>query len=452
MKCNSYQEACRYVESLIPKSPKWKFPGDLGIKRMKAVLKELDNPQDSFKSIHIAGTSGKGSTSYFVAKILQELGFRVGLHMSPHLQTIRERMIVNRHLVSEKEFVNLLNEVVPAIKKVSKQFKSSVTYFESLLAMTFLYFKKKKVDYAVIETGLGGTHDGTNVLNSLIAIITQIGFDHTNILGKTISEIASQKAGIIKKTNTACISQKQLHEAEAIIRKVAVKNNVPIFFEGNNYSLTTHSIKDNGCIFTYKDTNKTIKNISLPLLGKHQVNNAGAAIKATLELEKTGIKVKNNEIKRALSNAYFPGRIELLQLKNKKWVLDGAHNEDKISALISSLDDIFSKKNKIAIIGFKIDKDIDACLKILIPYFKTIVCTQFHTSTDMGKRMAIDPQQLSEKLIRLGFKGNIIVRDNIEKAVKYVNGLPKKNTICVVTGSLYLVGEARSALGLVFSV
>jgi len=419
---------------------------------MKVVLKELNNPQDSFKSIHIAGTSGKGSTAYLVAKILQELNFKVGLHMSPHLQTIRERIIVNRRLISEKEFVDLLNEVVPAIKKTSKQFKSPVTYFESLMAMTFLYFKKKKVDYAVIETGLGGTYDGTNVLNSLITIITKIGFDHTNILGKTISEIASQKAGIIKKTNIACVSQTQLREAEIIIKNVAIKKNVPVFFEGNDYSLTTHSVKSNGCIFTYKDTIKTIKNISLPLLGKHQINNAGVAIRAVLELKKIDVKVDINKIKQALSAVHFPGRIELLKLKNQKWILDGAHNGDKIGALVSLLNRVFPKENKIVIIGFKKDKDINTCLKMLIPCFETIVCTQFYTSTDMGKKMAIEPQRLSEKLIRLRYKGNIIVKDNIKKAIKYVNGLPKKNTICVVTGSLYLVGEARSALGLVFSV
>lgn len=452
MKYYSYQKACKYIKSLIPKSPKRKFPGDLGLKRMRAVLTELNNPQDSFKSIHIAGTSGKGSTAYLLAKILQELNFKVGLHMSPHLQTIRERMIVNRRLISEKEFVDLLNEVLPAIKKISGQFKSPVTYFECLLAMTFLYFKKKKIDYGVIETGLGGTYDGTNVLNSFITIITKIGFDHTNILGKTISEIAIQKAGIIKKTNIACVSQKQSLEAEIIIKNVAIKNKVPVFFQEKDYALIIHSVTANGCIFTYKDTNNTIKNISLPLLGEHQINNAGVAIRAVLELNKTGIKIDNNKIKQALSKVQFPGRVELLQQKKQKWILDGAHNEDKIKALISLLKSVFSKKNKVAIIGFKIDKDIDACLKLLMPYFKAIVCTQFHASTDMGKKMSIQPQQLKEKLILLGFKGNIIVKDNVEKAVEYVKNLTKKNTIYIVTGSLYLVGEARSTLGLTFSI
>jgi dihydrofolate synthase/folylpolyglutamate synthase len=418
---------------------------------MRALLEKLDNPQNSFKVIHIAGTSGKGSTAYLIAKLLKEHGYRVGLHLSPHLQSVRERMIVNGVLISEEDFTKALNTISNAVASISHEFESPVTYFECLVALTFHYFKTQKIEYGVIETGLGGTYDGTNVVNSLITVITKIGFDHTAILGNTISEIAGQKAGIIKSQNTACISQRQLPDAEKIILERTKNQKVVLFTEGKEYTVVSEKISKNGSVFSYQDDTHRIDHISLPLLGEHQVENAGAAIKVLFALEKENIRGDADKIKKALSTAHFPGRMEQITACGQQWIVDGAHNEDKLKAFLTSLKKIFPQ-DKAAIIGFKKDKDISTCLNLLIPHFNVIVCTQSHALTDMGINMAVAPTDLEAKLRSLGYTGEIIVSERVEDAVTYVQEHVSSRSIAVVTGSLYLVGELRTKLGLEFSL
>ncbi|MDQ3239633.1 MAG: Mur ligase family protein [bacterium] len=206
---------------------------------MSKLLENLGNPQNSFKSIHIAGTSGKGSTAYLIAKILHKNGYSVGLHISPHLQSIRERFIVNNKLISESEFAEVVSLIKPQVIATSKSFEIAVTYFEAILAAVFVHFRNKKIEFGVIETGLGGTYDGTNVLNSLISVITRIGFDHTAILGNTITKIASQKAEIIKSSNIVCISQTQLKDAENVIEQVAKSHKTPALLSNRDFNDST---------------------------------------------------------------------------------------------------------------------------------------------------------------------------------------------------------------------
>ncbi|MDO8570430.1 MAG: Mur ligase family protein [Candidatus Daviesbacteria bacterium] len=449
MKCSAYNKSVSYVESLILPSGE-KFPASLGLKRMRVLLDKLDNPQNAFQSIHIAGTSGKGSTAYLIAKIIEKHGYRVGLHLSPHLQTIRERFIINSLLITEEEFVKLVSDTRPIISQVSNQFKSPVTYFEALLAMVFLFFKNRKVNFGVIETGLGGTYDGTNVLNSLITIITKIGFDHTNILGTTISEIASQKAGIVKSSNIACISQKQSKEAEKMIRDRAVKLQVPLYIQENDYFVHKKTCTSNGSTFTYQDEKHKFNNVQLSLLGEYQIENAGGVIRTVIGLGEIGFKTNQKIIRYVLSNAKFPGRFEHVKKYNYEWILDGAHNRDKMSAFINSLDNLFPKKEKIAIIGFKKDKDVYSCLRLVVGQFSTIICTQPQALTDIG--MAIDPSELKKQLNELPFKGKLLIIKNIKLAIHYIKNNFPKSTLCVITGSLYLVGEARDELKLPFTL
>lgn len=448
MKYKSYQQAVNYIESLIPTGQKYKFPADLGVQRVRHLLGLLGNPQDSFKSIHIAGTSGKGSTAYLTSLILQKQGYKVGLHLSPHLQTIRERLLVNNQLIPEEDFTLLANEVEPFINKTSDAFESPVTYFEALLALVFVHFKKEKIEFGVIETGLGGTYDGTNVLNSLITVITRIGFDHMAILGNTITEIAAQKAGIIKSQNIACICQSQNDEAKQVISKTAQSLKVPLLTQGQEFSVISSKSLETGSVFTYKDQVTTITDIKLPLLGYHQIDNCACAIQTVLALGKIGFKIDVSKIKPAIAMAHFPGRLEYVVVHNQEWILDGAHNEDKLSATMNSLASLYPDKKKVAIIGFKQDKDLETCIKIIAPHFEVIICTQSKALTDMGRNLAAPSESIKDMLERVGFKGKIMVAQQVSDAIEKIESIHDQDILRVVTGSLYLVGEVRNKLGL----
>jgi folylpolyglutamate synthase/dihydropteroate synthase len=217
----------------------------------------------------------------------------------------------------------------------------------------------------------------------------------------TIPEIASQKAGIIKTTNKACISQKQVPQAHEVISAKAQEHKVPLFEAGDGYFIHDSVVSAEGSVFNFKDSKHELKNLSMPLLGSHQIKNAAAAIKALIELSSFGISFNEDTVRHVLSTAHFAGRFEHFTQDNHEWILDGAHNEDKLTAFLNSLKTLFPAQQKIAIIGFKRDKDIATCLKLIIPHFTTIICTQAKALTDIGSNMATSPQELQEKLKEL---------------------------------------------------
>ncbi|HLL61269.1 MAG TPA: Mur ligase family protein [Candidatus Nitrosocosmicus sp.] len=229
MKIENLKQAQEYLNQYIPQGS-FKFPGDVGIKRTKYLLNLIDNPQNKIKVIHIAGTSGKGSTAYYTSHILQCLGFKTGLHVSPHLVDVRERFQINNQLINERDFCNYLQEIIPMIEKVSEADLGRITFFEVTVALVYYIFWKEHVDYAVVETGLGGLYDATNVVDSenKLAVITKIGFDHTEILGDTLYKIAAQKAGIIQKRNTV-ITIWQDEEAMKVIEEEVQKKNGKLY-------------------------------------------------------------------------------------------------------------------------------------------------------------------------------------------------------------------------------
>jgi dihydrofolate synthase/folylpolyglutamate synthase len=412
---NNFQQAEQFLALHIPKNSQQTFPGELGLKRAKHFLHLLGNPQEKLKIIHVAGTSGKGSTCYLISSLLASQGFKVGLHQSPHLTDVTERFQVDGKIISQKEFVFYLNKIISFIKP-------SLTYFEILVGLAYLIFYEKKVDYAVIETGLGGKYDGTNVISQFdkLSVLTKIGLDHINILGKTIKEIAFQKAGIINEKSQA-ISINQDKKAEKIIREVAGKRKANV-------------------VFVKRMQSDAIGCNRLGLMGDYQKENASLALAAVNYLsQRDGFEIDKEKVGAVFQTAHFPGRFDIKKIKNKIVIFDGAHNPQKMDAFINSLVKKYPKKKFNFLIAFKKGKDCQEMLKIIVPQADLIVLTSFFTENQDMINTSEDPDKIKSDAIRYNrIKLETKTIPDLKKAWELI--LSKQEPI-VVTGSLYLVGE-----------
>ena len=402
--------------SFIPKSSSQKFLGNFGLKRQRFLLNLLQNPQNKLKVIHVAGTSGKGSTAYLISLVLSSLGFKVGLHLSPHLIDIRERIQINNSLIFEKKFLQNLNEIIPFFEKMRSSRFGPPSYFEILVALAFYSFDKERVDYAIIETGMGGLYDGTNTVenSNKISVITRIGLDHTEVLGSTIEKIALQKAGIINKNSTV-ISALQEFSAKKVIQTVAKKQNAKLIWAGKE------------------------KKINLGLKGDFQQENCALALKTVSILKKRdGFIINYSKINPVLQNARFFGRFDVIQKKNKTIVLDGAHNPQKMSSFIQSLKKEYSKSEFIFVLAFKKNKDFKGMIDSLLPFARKIILTSFFSSKQDMLNCSCEPKEVADYLKSKNFCA-FCIEPNSKKAL--VKALREKNSVSVVTGSLYLLSE-----------
>lgn len=424
----NYLEIRSYLESFIPLVY---GKEELGLARIENLLNKLGNPQKKFKSILVGGTAGKGSTAFYISRLLEEKGLKVGLHVSPHLIYIGERMVINGKEIPVKRLVGLVGEIKPVIDAIrSNQPELLPSYFEILVALSFLYFKKEKVDFAVVEVGLGGRLDATNVLGSEISVITNVGLDHTEILGDTIEKIAREKAGIIKKN--ALVITAATGKSLEVIKKAAKEENARLInfntLSKNKTAKTDiaryiaryyYTLRSQGRSFAYR-------NLNLALL-------------TVLSL---GIKVDADNVKKAFS-AGFSGRFEEI---DDGVVVDGAHNADKIKALISFIKNNYSNKNISLVLAFKKGKNWPEIIDLLMKNLpvKKIIATQYFATTDTGKGSAVDPKEIAEYLDSRYKMIDIRSINNSQEAVfEAVSGRPD-NDLVIVTGSLYLVGEART--------
>ncbi len=400
-----------------------------------ALCKALDDPHKKFKSIHIAGTNGNGSTSHMLAAILQQAGYKTGLYTSPHLKDFRERIKINGEMISEAFVVDFVQRT----KKISEQIEPS--FFELTVAMAFDYFEKQKVDIAVIETGLGGRLDSTNVITPILSVITNIGYDHMDILGDSLEKIASEKAGIIK-PNVPVVIGEYLPQTKNIFINKAKEMNAPIQFSQDEYEVSNidYTIRSLCCDVKSIEHNIT-ESFELDLNGLYQTKNLCSVLSAEAILMQQGFNIKNEDEKTALKNVKtltgFYGRWDVISEK-PTIILDVAHNEDGIKQLLQQLSVVSLASSTLHfIMGMVKDKDVSKVLSIL-PKNARYYFSNAHIPRAMPHEM------LKEKAAAFGLDGESF--DDVNMAMRAAKRSAGADDIIIVCGSVFLVAEADESL------
>jgi dihydrofolate synthase/folylpolyglutamate synthase len=393
-----------------------------GLETIDELLSRMGNPQNDYKTILIAGTNGKGSTATMTASILRSAGCKVGLYTSPHLVDVRERIVVNGKKIAKKDFDQI-------IANIKEKVKNPLTYFELLTAGAFIYFQRQKVDIAVLEVGLGGRLDATNVCRPLVSIITNIAFEHMAYLGNTLESITREKAGIIKQNGICLTAAKQKNVLE-VLKNICAEREAKLYRLGSDIKI----IKQKNSFFAYRGLYRKLSGLTISLQGKHQLANAALAV-ATIELsDKNGLKIDNDAIRAGLKKASLDARLEVLQ-KEPLFLLDGAHNPAGISVLCRALKNDFSYKRLILIFSSLIDKDYRQMLKKIAPLANKIILTKLKTTR------AELPDNILKILEKTGYKA--IVTQNVGQAIQKAQALAEKKDLICATGSLYLAGEVK---------
>lgn len=439
MSLKTFAEASNYIHSYIPKSKPQAFPGHIGWERTRYILEQLGNPQDQLRVIHVAGTSGKGSVSTTIYQMLHQLGCTVGLNLSPHLITIRERIQINGSYISEQAFVETLNSISPVLEQTKTSKFGIPTFFDVVTAMAYTYFRNQDVDYAVIETGMGGLLDGTNIVSRAdkVCVITPIGYDHMEVLGSSLQEIASQKAGIIRPHNTV-FSAIQTNEALHELQRVTNEQNGLLYVVNPQEYVVERKNTMSGTCITYKSPELTISELKIGLRGSYQVDNVILGLKVVTYIAKRdGLHLKPDSIRQATCNLMLPGRFDLRTHNGISFYLDGAHNTQKMQSFLQSLSTIKPCKQYTFIVSFKQGKDVYRMLEMIRPFAAYIILTSFiNTHNDIIHR-SVEPQELNSILTSLEFSQY----ECIEELRFAIHRAQELGNDCVVTGSLYLVSE-----------
>ncbi len=409
-----------------------------GLERIKKLLSEFKNPENKLNIVHVAGTNGKGSTINFMKNIYVEAGYRVGVYTSPSLLRFNERIMVNNKQITDAELKNLIKDINPVIEKlIGNNVIDKPSFFEIVTLIAFIYFYRKNVDLVLLEVGLGGRLDATNVVESpLVSVITNIGFDHSNILGNTAAEIAREKGGIIKK-DCPVITGIEKKEALTEIKKIASFNNSKLLLldEKYNYKVTESSLKTQ----KFKIINDIDLTCEIKIPGEHQVRNAVLAVVTVNYLQKK-FPVNNKQITNGLKNAYWPGRMEIIS-EDPLLIMDGAHNTESMKNLVKFLKKESGDYNKITfIISILKDKNIEEMIDLLKIEKKEI---EVIITSNENERVEA-PSNIKKIVSKSGIKNKIIA--NIKKAIKYKFENYQKKEIIVITGSLYTVAESKKVL------
>lgn len=445
----AYQEIIQYLGSFInyEKIPEYPYKESLKLERFKDFLKLIHNPQNKLKCIHVAGTKGKGSTSAFIAYILRQAGFKVGLYTSPHLSDFRERIRILccrqstvdsqqqkdfEGIISKRELTDLVNNNKPAIEKYNQSSKyGPLSFFEVYTALAFIYFRDKKTDFVVLETGLGGRLDATNVVKPLVCAITPISYEHTQKLGNTLREIAAEKAGIIKTHRAIVISAPQKLEAAAVIRRKCNEVKAKLYEVGRE--IKYRAMKNAG--LSIRAMGQEYRNLNLSLTGDHQLINASVAVGVIEALRKQMIVLDTTCVKDGLYNTVWPGRCEVIA-RHPLIVLDGAQNIASACALKKTIKHDFKYKRLILVLGVSKDKDISG------------ICKQFYNLADRIILTQVSSPRASQAEVLAGhFKNKLTyITSNIKEAKEKAIELAEKNDLILVSGSLFVVGEFRALL------
>jgi dihydrofolate synthase / folylpolyglutamate synthase len=428
---SAYNQALDYLYSYVDYSLKKsselaKAHFELG--RMSDLLALLGNPQDAYPIIHVAGTKGKGSTSALAASALHAAGYKTGLYTSPHLQDYVERIQIDGRPVSHVQLVELVEEIKPAVAKIPK-----LTTFEITTALGFLYFARQKVDAAVIEVGLGGRLDATNVVTPRVSVTTSLSYDHMAVLGNTLTAIAGEKAGIIKQ-GVPVVSSPQKDEALVVLERVAKERHAPLTLVGRDvfYKAGKHSL-DGQSLQVWTNGQKTVR-LTLPLLGVHQVVNAATAYAA---LKTSGLNVSDEEIRKGFAGVSWPCRFEIV-CREPAVILDSAHNVDSFEKLAQTLEDYFPGRPVTLIFGSSEDKDITGMFKALKPNLSRVI------GTKAAHPRALEPEQIVETASGLGVPAEAAapVEAALARALKLA---AKEDSIILSAGSMFVTAEVKTA-------
>lgn len=408
-----------------------KFGIKPGLERINKFLNLISNPQKNLKFVHVAGTNGKGSVCSMISKILASSGYKTGLFISPEVVNFRERIQLNNKMISEKELVDTFNEMEPYLNKLDSK-AEYLTEFELVTALAFVYFSKFKCDIVILETGLGGRLDATNVIKKTLAsVITSLSYDHVNILGNTIEKIAKEKVGIIKPEGITILSHQSFKEAIKVVGDAAKEmKNKFIYADIKNVSILDSSIK--GSTFS---VNSEEYFVSLP--GLHQVSNAHTALLVVNALKKYGFFAENSTVKTVLKNMKFPARFEVLNT-TPTVILDGAHNFDGMLKLKENINMYLKGKKLIGIMGMLKDKEYEKSISLILNSFEKIFMVPINNERSLKLE---DIEKLSNNL-----SSKIIPTSTVDLAVKNSLAILHNGDALVTFGSLYLASEIRPLL------
>lgn len=425
----SYEEAVAFLHKRTVK-----LGMDFGLERMERVLERIGNPERKIPMVHIAGSNGKGSTLAFLKEILMTEGYEVASFTSPYLEKANEQIRINNATIKDEELVNLLNELMPILKEEEEN-GYYLTTFEIYTILAFMYFERKRPSIAIMETGLGGRLDSTNVINPMLAIITNISLEHTQILGNTLGKIAEEKAGIIKERISVITGVESQEALRPIMDKTAEKC-AQLVRMGVDFWPENRELGERGECFDFRSEKVNYFGLKLQMLGRHQLNNASLAVQACVLLdEKYHVPVKENSIRLGLWKARWEGRFEQIS-SNPDVILDGAHNLSGVKALLQTIEERYEGRNVHIIFAALKDKDYQRMIEAIEQKAASITFTQtgmermnetkklYETSTHKAKHMEED------------------WREAIRKAYKRIS----QEDVLVITGSLYFLSEARPFL------
>ena len=437
----AYNHALDYLYSFVDFSLTRNFRNaadKFDLQRMELLMERLGNPQNRYKVIHVAGTKGKGSTAAFIESAIRAAGFRTGFYTSPHLENYCERIQVNREYISHRELVDLIEEIKPVVAETPQ-----LTTFEITTALGFLYFAKKAVEVAVIEVGLGGRLDATNIVHPLVSVITSLSYDHMAVLGDTLAKIAFEKAGIIKPGRPVVVSP-QTEEALQVVERIASERDSRLSLVGRDFLYTGDNHDMNGQRFTvwshavqtesrnHPDLQK--HHYSIPLLGFHQVENAATAY-ATLQIaQQEGLEVPESAIASGFSSVYWPGRFEILRM-SPPVIVDSAHNRDSALKLRRTMEEYLGGRPVIILFGASEDKDIRGMFEELLPGMRMLIATQ-----SVHPR-AMDARLLAEMAAEFGIKSQAVLP--LEAALEAAIQEAGDEAVVLACGSIFIAAAVR---------
>ncbi len=420
---SNYQEALNYLYSLTQSGIK------LGLKNTARILQHFGDPQLKTTTIHIGGTNGKGSTAAITESILKASGYKVGLYTSPHLLDFRERIQINRRMIEKQQTTDLILRIKLAVESL----KIPITFFEFGTVLAFLYFREQNTDINIIEVGLGGRLDATNLCKAQISIITSISLDHTQYLGEDLKQIAFEKASIIKESGIvfAHIPEEELFQ---VVKNSARKCSADLYRSGVDFQVTPEAENEEKNIFSYKWGSRVLNNLILPLTGHFQRSNAGLALSACLKLNERGLNIEEKHIRQGLETVSWEGRLETV-FSHPTVVLDCAHNEASVRNMTLELRKNFKFSRCFIVLGLMQDKKIDEVIKILSQLGDQF----FLVSVNPPRGEA--PEKLAEKL-KVHNKPSQVF-GTVFDALQAVKQIANQDDLVCITGSIFLVGAAK---------